>query len=188
MSQRRFFCYTITLIFFLVRHNPDLGLRRASALFWLYSNVTVHIIYTCYIWIIETFCLQRYNEIPEQPSVFTETFMNKRQHWQQGQLSASDGNRRLRTDKRPFSVILCAASCLCCPCCRKFEPVLSFFYVNQPSYFNSFRPSLSSSTCICWMAILLSLMSLSPCGIPSLMSTALIFSIFERQMSSLIVA
>ena len=37
------------------------------------------------------------------------------------------------------------------------------------------------------MAIRLSLMSLSPCGIPSLMSTALIFSIFDRQISSLMV-
>ena len=55
-------------------------------------------------------------------------------------------------------------------------------------YFNSFLFPASSSTCICWMAMRLSRTSRSDCGRPSLMNTALRFSMFERQMSSLMVA
>ena len=53
------------------------------------------------------------------------------------------------------------------------------------SYCNNFLPPVSSKIFICWIAILLSLISRSDCGIPSLMKTALRFSIFDRQMSSL---
>ena len=55
-------------------------------------------------------------------------------------------------------------------------------------YFNKFRFPFSSNTCICCMAIWLSFTRRSACAMPSLMSTALIFSIFDKQMSSLIVA
>ena len=71
------------------------------------------------------------------------------------------------------------------------EKVIIFSVPNDYNvcfYFSRFRPSFPSSTCICWMAIWLSFTNLSPCGTPSLISTALMFSIFERQMSSLIVA
>ena len=53
-------------------------------------------------------------------------------------------------------------------------------------YFNNFRLSTSCNMLICWMAILLSFISRSFCGIFSLMKTAFKFSIFERQISSLI--
>ena len=53
---------------------------------------------------------------------------------------------------------------------------------------NSFLLFVSSSTCICWIAILFSFTSRSLCGMPSLMSTAFIFSMLERHISSLIVA
>ena len=55
-------------------------------------------------------------------------------------------------------------------------------------YFKRFLPLFPSNTCICWIAIWLSFTKRSPWGIPSLIRTALIFSMFERQMSSLIVA
>ena len=55
-------------------------------------------------------------------------------------------------------------------------------------YFNSFLFSSASNTRICCMAISLSFASLSFCGIPALMNTAFMLSIFDRQMSSLMVA
>lgn len=56
-------------------------------------------------------------------------------------------------------------------------------------YFNSLRSLLSpSNTFICWMAIWLSLTNRSPCRMPCSMNTALRFSIFERQINSLIEA
>ena len=55
-------------------------------------------------------------------------------------------------------------------------------------HFNNILSLFPSSICICWMAIWLSFTRRSPWGIPSLMRTALMFSIFERQISSLIVA
>ena len=58
------------------------------------------------------------------------------------------------------------------------------------SHFNNFLspPSPLSSTLICCMAIRLSLTRRSPCGRPWLMNTALRFSMFGRQISSLMVA
>ena len=64
--------------------------------------------------------------------------------------------------------------------------ILGFFAITV--YCNSLRPPTSSSTCICCIAILFSLTRRSDCGIPSLINTAFRFSIFERQMSSLMVA
>ena len=48
--------------------------------------------------------------------------------------------------------------------------------------------SLPINTRICWIATALSFTSRSHCGRPSSMSTALIFSIFDKHISSLMVA
>ena len=55
-------------------------------------------------------------------------------------------------------------------------------------YFSNWRLSSCSSTCIWWMAMRLRRTRRSPCGMPSSMSTALMFSMFARQMSSFTVA
>ena len=55
-------------------------------------------------------------------------------------------------------------------------------------YFSSRRPPTSSRIRICWMAISLSFRNRADCGMPSLIMTALMFSMFERQISWFTVA
>ena len=58
----------------------------------------------------------------------------------------------------------------------------------QMCYFKICLLSTFSSTVICWMAIWLSFWRRSPCGRPSLIKTALRFSMLLRQINWLIVA
>ena len=73
-------------------------------------------------------------------------------------------------------------------CGWKNANVLPKALANLCSYFNNFLFSTSCKMLICWIAILFSFINRSFCGIFSLMKTAFRFSIFDKQISSLIVA
>jgi hypothetical protein len=57
-----------------------------------------------------------------------------------------------------------------------------------PHYLNNLLLLASSRTCICCIAILFNFTKRSGCGIPSSIKTAFRFSMFDKQISSFIVA